>query len=232
MSFEQAIHLTEILLAISLIQQSLEHLNSASDERRLFIPQILFSILLLVGISTKWVLLVLLFISFLILYRFQGPYNGGCDRMTLLILCCLNFIYFCSNHVFQEMAFIYLALQVIMSYFIAGLVKIINPDWRSGQALKDIFHFSAYPMSEEMRSLKDKSNWHLALSWFIIAAELLFPCIFINQIFLCIFLIIAFSFHVANTVIFGFNRFLWIWLAAYPSVIWLFARVHGSLGYL
>ncbi|NBV99997.1 MAG: HTTM domain-containing protein, partial [Proteobacteria bacterium] len=41
MSFEQAIHLTEILLAISLIQQSLEHLNSASDERRLFIPQIL-----------------------------------------------------------------------------------------------------------------------------------------------------------------------------------------------
>jgi hypothetical protein len=71
MSFEQAIHLTEILLAISLIQQSLEHLNSASDERRLFIPKILFSILLLVGISTKWVLLVLLFISFLILYRFQ-----------------------------------------------------------------------------------------------------------------------------------------------------------------
>ena len=68
MSFEQAIRLTEILLAISLIQQSLEHLNSASDERRLFIPQILFSILLLVGISTKWVLLVLLFISFLILY--------------------------------------------------------------------------------------------------------------------------------------------------------------------
>ena len=145
--------------------------------------------------------------------------------MTLLILCCLNFIYLCPNHVFQEMAFIYLALQVIMSYFIAGLVKIINPDWRSGQALKDIFHFSAYPMSEAMRSLKDKANLLLVSSWFIIAVELLFPCIFINQIFLCVFLVIAFSFHVANTVIFGFNRFLWIWLAAYPSLIWLSGKV-------
>ena len=227
MSFEEAIYLTKILLAISLIQQSLEHLNSGSDERRLFIPQILFSILLLLGIATKLVLLVLLFISFLILYRFQGPYNGGCDRMTLLILCCLNFISLFPNHIFQEMAFMYLALQAIMSYFIAGLVKIINPDWRSGLALKDIFHFSAYPMTEQMRSLKDKSNWLLALSWFIIATELVFPCILINHIFLYTLLIIAFSFHIANTVIFGFNRFLWIWLAAYPSLIWFSFKVQG-----
>ncbi len=229
MNFDQAVRLTEILLSISIIQQSLEHLNSFKSERRLILPRIIFSVLLVFGISSKWVLLILLILGLLILNHFQGPYNGGCDRMTLLILCCLNFIYFFPNTIWQEVAFIYLALQVTMSYFIAGWVKIINPDWRSGQALKDIFHFSAYPASEEVRSLKEHPSFLFILSWFTILIEFLFPLVFINKIFLIILLAMVFSFHIGNTLIFGFNRFLWIWLAAYPSILWLYSKLQTIL---
>lgn len=153
--------------------------------------------------------------------RFQGPYNGGSDRMTLLIISCLNLIYFIPSLIWQKMAFLYLALQVTMSYFIAGWVKIINPDWRSGQALKDIFHFSAYPQSEEIRSLKEYPNFLFILSWFTILIEFLFPIAFFSKTIFYIFLGLVFSLHLGNTIFFGFNRFLWIWIAAYPSLIWL-----------
>ena len=220
-----------LLLSISLIQQSFEHKSSFSNEKRHFIPRIIFSLLLLLGISTKWVLLILLILGLLILNRFQGPYNGGCDRMTLLILCCLNFIHFTQNLLLQEIAFLYLALQVTMSYFIAGWVKITNPDWRSGQALKDIFHFSAYPASEAIRSLKEHPNFLFMLSWFTILIEFLFPLAFFSKVILYIALGLVFSFHLGNTLLFGFNRFLWIWLAAYPSLIWLQGKIQVLVNY-
>jgi hypothetical protein len=37
------------------------------------------------------------------------------------------------------------------------------------------------------------------------------------------------AFHLANACLFGLNRFLWVWLAAYPSLIWLQARVDQAL---
>ena len=98
-------------------------------------------------------LAALLLLSLLILQRFQGPYNGGSDRMGLLMLCCLYMTHWLGSERWREIAFGYLALQVMLSYFIAGWVKAVNPEWRSGRALRDVFEFSAYPVSESLRLL-------------------------------------------------------------------------------
>jgi len=37
-------------------------------------------------------------------------------------------------------------------------------------------------------------------------------------------------FHLGNACIFGLNRFFWVWLAAYPSILWLQGRIL-DLGY-
>jgi hypothetical protein len=37
-------------------------------------------------------------------------------------------------------------MQLVLSYFISGWVKVVNGDWRSGAALRDVFLFSAYPV--------------------------------------------------------------------------------------
>ena len=74
----------------------------------------------------------------LILRRFEGPYNGGSDRMSLLGVSCLALAYVTPNLVLKETALGYLAVQGVLSYTISGWVKLINPEWRNGRALREI----------------------------------------------------------------------------------------------
>lgn len=229
MNFDDAIRLTEILLGFAYAQQSIEHFNDFVDERRLFTPRWLLAVLLIVGFQTAWVSLLLVLISVVILYRFQGPYNGGADRMSLLVLCCLCLTHFAPTKYWQEIAFGYLALQLVLSYVISGWVKIINPDWRSGRALCDVFQFSAYPVSESLRALSTKPRLLYFMSWSVMGFELLFPFAFLSTTSLYFALAIAASFHFANACLFGLNRFFWIWLAAYPSILWFQFRIFSTI---
>ena len=215
MSLDLAIRLTEILLALAFIQQSIEHLSASKNEQLLFLARIILSVLLLTGIQTQWVCILLFINAIFILKQFHGPYNGGSDRMGLLILSSLCIVDFIPNY-----AFGYLALQVILSYFIAGCVKLINPQWRNGEALQDLFRFSAYPASESLRVWADRPQILCLMSRAVIIFELLFPLTLFSQATLIIGLTLALSFHIANTYFFGLNRFFWIWLAAYPSLLW------------
>jgi hypothetical protein len=151
MTFDLALRCTEILLALGFLQQSAEHLRASAGQGRVFLPRIFLSVLLMVGFHTPWVCLALVVHALFVLERFQGPYNGGSDRMSLLILCCLCVAHWMPSRPWQEVAFGYLAIQLVLSYFIAGWVKIMNPEWRRGRALEDVFLFSAYPVSESRR---------------------------------------------------------------------------------
>ena len=229
MSLELAIRLTEVLMGFSFIQQSIEHLTLFTHERRLFLIRIILSLLLIIGFQTAWTLLLLLLLSLAILHRFQGPYNGGADRMSLLILSCLTLVHFAPSLRWQEVAFGYLAIQLILSYFISGWVKVINPDWRSGQALRDVFQFSAYPVSESLRQWSKSPRLLLSMSWGVILFELLFPFSLLSSTSLTFALVITASFHFSNACLFGLNRFFWIWITAYPSILWFQQRIFESL---
>lgn len=228
MTLDVAIRLTEILLAIVFIQQSAEHLIAARKEQVLFGVRIFLCAVLLVGFHVQWVLVALVILSLFILHRFQGPYNGGSDRMGLLILSCLAAAHFMPNAYAQELVFGYLGIQLILSYFIAGWVKIMNPEWRTGYALKDVFQYSVYPVSEHLRALANWPKLLFCMSWAVMLFELLFPFTLISQNTLIVGLAIAAAFHLANAYLFGLNRFFWIWLAAYPSLLWLQARLVGD----
>ena len=225
MSLDLAVRLTEILLALAFLQQSVEHLHAPKNEQRLFLARIMLSVFLLLGFQAQWVSLGLVALGVFILKRFQGPYNGGSDRMSLLILCCVCLVYFMPTVQLQEGVFGYLALQLVLSYFIAGCVKIINPDWRTGRALQDVFRFSAYPVSESFRAWANWPRLLCAMSWCVMLFELFFPFALLAQKTLIVGLSIAVVFHAANACLFGFNRFFWVWLAAYPSIFWLQHRI-------
>jgi len=224
MSFETALRATEILLALAFIQHSAEHLINP-HERLLFGLRIAACLLLVVGIATLPALVVLVGLSLWQLHMFQGAYNGGADRMGLLILWIITAAHLAPTLFWQELALGYLALQLILSYFISGRVKLTNPDWRSGQALGDVFAYSAYPVTENMRRLAGCPRLMWSASWSVMLFEVLFPVALLNEAALLIALTIGTVFHLANAVLFGLNRFLWIWIAAYPSLIWLQARL-------
>lgn len=63
----------------------------------------------------------------MILQRFQGPYNGGSDRMGLLALWCLTLLQLAPAPAWREVFFAYLGLQLMLSYFISGWVKVVEP---------------------------------------------------------------------------------------------------------
>lgn len=225
MHLDTALRATEILLACGFLQQSAEHLCAARDEQQLFLPRFILSILLLIGFQTPLMCLALVIHALFVLRRFQGPYNGGSDRMSLLILCCLCFALWMPHVKWQETMFGYLATQLVLSYFIAGYVKIVNPEWRNGRALRDVFYFSAYPVSESLRGWADSPRLLFIMSWAVMLFELIFPFTLLTHTTLVIGLVTAATFHFTNACLFGLNRFFWMWLAAYPSILWLQERL-------
>lgn len=237
MTLNAALPLSTALLAAAFIQQSLEHLRPAARgrERVLFAIRIALSSLLLAGVlgappvapAVPVLLLGLVAVHLLILPFFNGPYNGGADRMSLLLLLCLAAAWCAPDAVWRERAFGYLGMQLLLSYFMAGWVKMANPDWRSGRALRDVFLFSAYPAGESVRRWADHPGMLRAAGWAVMLFELSFPLALASRAVLVAALVVAALFHAANACLFGLNRFFWIWLCAYPSILWLQERVLG-----
>ena len=225
MTLDAAARLSEILLGLALIQQSLEHLRRFRDERMLFAARIALCVLVILGLAQPWPLVALAGLSLVILGRFQGAYNGGADRMGLLALWCLTLSRLLPTPQWREIAFGYLAAQLVLSYFISGWVKLLNRDWRSGRALAQVFRFSAYPVSEALRGWAERPRVLLAMSWAVMLFEVVFPLSLVSQPTLAAALVVAAAFHLANACLFGLNRFFWTWLAAYPAIFWLQHRL-------
>lgn len=225
MGFDLALRLTEILLAVAIIQQSAEHLGGQRDERRLFMPRLALAIGLLTGFASAVILLALWLHSLLILRRFDGAYNGGSDKMIWLVLTCCLLAHLAPSPYWQEIALGYLAVQLTLSYFVSGWVKVVNPEWRSGQALVDVFRYSAYPVSRNLRGLADRPWLLFVASWAVIVLELVFPLTLLYPSALAFGLGFCALFHLSNAINFGLNRFVWAWISAFPALIWFQDRL-------
>lgn len=216
MSFDLALRLVEIGLSLALLQRAAEHLPR--EEGVHFFTQALFAALLLAGFWRGPCVLVLWLLGALQLYRFQGPYNGGADKMAMLALTCLAVAHLAPP--WGHMALAYLAVQLVLSYFISGWVKVLNPDWRRGRALQGVLARSIYPASEGMRAWAAHPSLMLGASWAVIVFELAFPLALFHPMALQLALGLAAGFHFANACLFGLNRFLWIWISVFPALIW------------
>jgi hypothetical protein len=223
MTLELGVRLAEIVLGFAIFQQSLEVIRGLKPEKTLGLIRAGLAILLMLGLQPLLVEAALLVTAVILIRRFQGPYNGGSDTMTLLVLLCLWLSHIAPNRYWQEIALGYLAIQLTLSYFQSGWVKVVNPDWRSGRALQQVFALSAYPVSESVRLWAGRPQVLLAMSWSVIVFELLFPLALFNQTMVA--LGIAALFHLANACLFGLNRFFWVWPAAFPVIIWFQSRL-------
>jgi len=228
MLLEQAVRYSEIILGLAYAQQSVEYIRGLQPEKVWGVILLLLSCLLLIGFQPVFVEAGLLIIACILLYRFQGPYNGGSDCMSILVLLCLFLSHVAPTPFWKQIALGYLAFQLTFSYFQSGYIKIINTDWRSGQALTDVFAITAYPVSERVRDWAKSPRLMLFMSWLVIVFELLFPLSLLNHYALMVALSITAAFHLANACLFGLNRFFWIWLAAYPIILWFQSRLMAT----
>lgn len=228
MGIEHAMSLSCLLMGFAFMLQSLEHLRGQARCAIVFFPRLLLSIgLMLAWQQPQWwsyLLSGLVITSLAMLWRYQGPYNGGSDRMGHLLLFSLCLATFLPAGKWQDLVLGYFSIQLILSYFIAGWVKLVNAQWRNGQALQDVFMFSAYPANESLRSWQFSMQLLRLASWMVMLLELAFPLALLSQQLLMLALSLTALFHLSNACFFGFNRFFWIWVSSYPLMFWFQER--------
>lgn len=181
--------------------------------------RIIFSLILLFSVSP--VAIILLIISNLILaIRFKGAFNGGSDYMTLLTLIALFIASLAPENSKYSLMLMYLAIQVIMSYFLAGVAKLKDSDWRSGIAIANIINGPNYAPPIFIKKIFSLKLMSLFFGWVVIGFELLIPLIIFLPNQLGIIFLGLLIFHLINFLIFGLNRFFFAWLATYPAVFY------------
>ncbi len=220
LSLAPAIRSSEALLGSALALQCAQHLSLGACERPWYAPRLVLALLFACGIAPAVTGALLLLTSVVLFARYDGPYNGGSDRMGTLLLVGLWFAHVLPVPAWRAAALAYVAVQLIASYFLAGVAKAANPAWRDGRALRDVFAFSVYPVSRDLRALAQRRAWLTALGWGVLAFELVFPLALLDGRALVMALALAFAFHLMNAALFGLDRFVWVWLAAYPLLLW------------
>ena len=221
----EALSLVRKILALALLTQSLEFLR-CRREIALFWPRkilgdqhlsaetltIVFFIRLVLSVSLFWnlfspVVLILAATQYLLYRHFKGPFNGGSDTMTSLLLLTL-----CVASLLPKLApvcLIYIAVQSALSYFVAGVIKWRQPTWRSGKALNQFLTLHNVPL-----------DLGAGAAWALILFECLMPLSLVTEVATLPLLSLALAFHFMNAFYLGLNRFVLAWLATYPAIIY------------
>lgn len=175
-------------------------------------------------------LLIIALFFFEILIALRSPYGlDGAYQMNLVILFALSIGSLsgvCSKISIVSLYFI--AGELILSYFIAGITKLISPMWRSSFALNAIFSTRAYGHSLFFQLISQRNVFTILMSWMIFLFELLFFLVlFLNPIHAIVLLVAGLLFHLFNAVFMGLNDFLFAFAAAYPALIYCIHQIHS-----
>ena len=193
----------------------------------LLVARLALAALLLAGVRPG-VAPALWITSLLVNIRFRGSSNGGSDMMQMVVLTALVVAHAAGplgdwlgipSGVLVSAALLYVATQAMMSYFIAGVVKIINAPWRSGAALASFVATPHFGTPAALRRLLSGRTALLAASWSVMLFECLFPVAFLDPRLALVMVSIAGLFHLGNVAAFGLNRFLLTWAATWPAVV-------------
>lgn len=164
---------------------------------------------------------VMLVASLWLVYHYDGLFNGSSDVLAIQVLgACLVASLWPQ---FEKASLIFVAVQSLMSYFVAGLSKAWRKEWLTGTALYQILrHSNACQISQLRTFLLNRPGLVLSASIAVIAFECLFPIVLVKPDLVWIFLILGVLFHLGNFMIFGLNRFFFVWMATYPAILLVF----------
>jgi hypothetical protein len=163
----------------------------------------------------------LLFTQLAIGVRFRGTFNGGSDAFSVVLLTALSLAQlYPASAAAQRAALLYIAVQLTLSYFTAGVAKLKYADWRSGRALSNAVVAGRYGAPGWLvRALDGKTRLGL-VSWGVLGFECAFPLAWSGPSACLVLMGMGLCFHLGAWLLFGLNRFVFAWAAAYPALFW------------
>ncbi len=181
------------------------------------------SIALMLGLVGLTGAVLLFVLALLLLLRWRGAFNGGSDFMTLVGLSGLLISHlvgtFAGESLGWRAGFWYVSLHAISSYFVSGWVKLLRPEWRSGQALTLFLDTGVYgPLPHDSVLRNTKVAW--LCSWSFTLWEGCFPLALLDIRLALIMCAVATLFHFLVFWFFGLNRFFWAWLSTFPAIVY------------
>lgn len=158
--------------------------------------------------------------------RFRGTFNGGSDYMSVVVLLAVSgAACFATSPRVVKCCLGYVCVQLIFSYFIAGVVKVAQPAWRSGAALGALLRSNRYGTPAWLAQLLQRSALGRTATWAVLVFECAFPLALLGPGVAAAFLAFGVLFHAGNVLAFGLNRFFFAWLAAYPALLYFSAEL-------
>ncbi|WP_157878089.1 hypothetical protein [Streptomyces torulosus] len=127
---------------------------------------------------------------------------------------------------------VFIAAQAVLAYTASGVVKLLGPMWRRGEAVTAIMSTCIYGRAWLWRFLEARPAAAFAACWSVI----IFECCFLLTLvagpgLLQALLVLGVLFHGAVSVFMGLNGFFVIFVATYPAVVYLNQLItdHGFL---
>lgn len=158
--------------------------------------------------------------SLAIAVRFRGSYNGGSDSMILIVALAVALARTAPGSRLAVAGLAYAAAQLVLSYFIAGVAKLADPAWRRGTALPIVVRLPQYQVAPAAQAVLSRPTVARLAGWAMLGFECGFPLALTDRTACLVLLTTGAGFHLTNAVVFGLNRFLWAWLAAYPALVY------------
>jgi hypothetical protein len=171
------------------------------------------------ALSTACVLAV---IAASIVMYWRAPLGmDGSDQMSLItfVAVAIHKLFSGDVHVAQASLW-FIAIQGCLSYFVAGIAKVVSPVWRSGEAVRRILGTRTYGSSRSASFVSGRESMCVALSWLVMLFECTFPlALAFGERGFAIFAVVGILFHISNAVIMGLNTFVWAFVATYPAIL-------------
>lgn len=120
----------------------------------------------------------------------------------------------------------FLAAQLVLSYVIAGVAKLVSPVWRDGSCLERILATRAYSSPRTAGVLRTHPRLGLAMAWGVMLFEVSFAVVpFLDGPVLVAFLSAGALFHLGIVLTMHLTTFLFAFVSAYPAMVYVTGAV-------
>lgn len=186
-------------------------------------------ILALTGLSYTIALYVLTICSLgIAIWRVVG--GDGASQMTLIVLtaCTLGSLSGGPRGAAASLWFV--GLQGLLAYFVAGVAKLISPEWRNEDIVSKIASSASYGNETAAQAVAVVPGLGRTLTLSVIVFEIAMPLAIVMPLQQTMwFLGIAISFHLGCAFVMGLNDFVWAFMATFPSILYISTQVNGVL---
>ena len=169
----------------------------------------------------------------MLFYMRQQLGLDGADQMVVIVLISAGFGAVFGNTAAGNAAVDYAALQLLLSYAIAGIAKAVSKSWRSGQAMVGITGTIGYGQEDAHVFLERRPNVAKTLCWSVILFECgAGPFVLLGYKAAWVVILLGASFHIGIALVMGLNTFVWAFAGSYPALLLLSVQISGWIRHL